>query len=329
MQVGTRPRSFLVNLSAIPLFRFRGIPVQLHWSWIVVGIIEVTWRSETYGHWGWNVVEYLMLFGIVLLHEFGHALACRQVGGSVDRILLWPLGGVAQVRPPQRPTAQLWSIVAGPLVNLVLVVPAMLLWLLLPEAMLGEDLTHALTSFVVINLALFVFNMLPIYPLDGGQVLRSLLWFIIGRERSLLVAAGLGLVASLGGGLAAAFWLQDPWLVAIGAFAAWRSWAGIRSARAQLALTSLPTHAFARCPHCGGAPPAGPIMRCPNGHLLAPYDTNPPGSCLECDAVIKQIPCIHCFKAHAPSDALPELPRPTDGSQTSPVRSPLLDPSAP
>lgn len=294
-----------MNLSAIPIFRFRGIPVQLHWSWIVVGVIEVMWRSDTYGHWAWNVAEYLMLFGIVLLHEFGHALACRQVGGSVDRILLWPLGGVAQVRPPQRPGAQLWSIVAGPLVNLVLVVPAYAIWALLPEALLSEDVTHALTTFVVINVALFVFNMLPIYPLDGGQTLRSLLWFVIGRERSLLVAAGIGLVASLGAGAAAALWLQDPWLVAIGAFAAWRSWVGIRTARAHLTLAARPPHPAARCPSCGESPPTGPIIRCPDGHLFAPYDTHPPGQCPECAHSVDKVPCIYCFAPHSPTEAVP------------------------
>ena len=55
------------------------------------------------------------------MHEFGHALACRQVGGKANQIMLWPLGGVAYVSPPQRPGAMLWSIAAGPLVNVVLV----------------------------------------------------------------------------------------------------------------------------------------------------------------------------------------------------------------
>src|ERR1035438_6221634 len=69
----------------------------------------------------WNVLEYLSLFAIVLTHEFGHQLSCRQVGGQTHDIVLWPLGGVAYVSPPQRPGAQLWSIAAGPLVNVVLV----------------------------------------------------------------------------------------------------------------------------------------------------------------------------------------------------------------
>ena len=57
----------------------------------------------------------------MLLHEFGHALACRQVGGVANRIVLWPLGGIAYVNPPPRPGAVLWSIAAGPLVNVALV----------------------------------------------------------------------------------------------------------------------------------------------------------------------------------------------------------------
>src|SRR5438477_7968109 len=69
----------------------------------------------------WGVLEYLSLFVIVLIHEFGHALACRQVGGVANRIVLWPLGGVAFVNPPRRPGAYLWSIAAGPLVNVALI----------------------------------------------------------------------------------------------------------------------------------------------------------------------------------------------------------------
>ena len=66
-------------------------------------------------------LEYLALFLIVLTHEFGHQLACRSVGGKTHDIVLWLLGGVAYVSPPQRPGAQLWSIAAGPLVNVALI----------------------------------------------------------------------------------------------------------------------------------------------------------------------------------------------------------------
>src|SRR5262245_6400481 len=110
-----------VRKSSIRLFRIRGIDVFLHWSWFIVAAVEIGSRRSAYTSPGWNVLEYIALFVIVLLHEFGHALACRQVGGQADRIMLWPLGGVALINPPQRPKAMLWSIAAGPLVNVILV----------------------------------------------------------------------------------------------------------------------------------------------------------------------------------------------------------------
>src|SRR5580692_12264657 len=105
---------------AIRLFRFSGIDVFLHWSWFLVAAYEIQTRKGSYSSLTWNVLEYLALFLIVMIHEFGHAMACRQVGGTANQIVLWPLGGVAYVRPPQRAGATLWSITAGPLVNLAL-----------------------------------------------------------------------------------------------------------------------------------------------------------------------------------------------------------------
>ena len=76
---------------SIRLFRFSGIDVFLHWSWFVVAIYEIQGRTGRYTSVTWNVLEYLGLFLIVLTHEFGHALACRQVGGNANRIVLWRL----------------------------------------------------------------------------------------------------------------------------------------------------------------------------------------------------------------------------------------------
>src|SRR3954470_23204666 len=105
---------------SIRLFRLAGIDVFLHWSWFVIAAIEIETRRRDYSSLVWNALEYVSLFLIVLMHEFGHALACRQVGGRANQIILWPLGGVAYVAPPQRPAAMLWSIAAGPLVNVIL-----------------------------------------------------------------------------------------------------------------------------------------------------------------------------------------------------------------
>src|SRR4051812_16662707 len=105
---------------SVRLFRAAGIDVFIHWSWFLLALWSIDTRKGLYTSPVWNVLEYLSLFVLVLMHEFGHSLACRQVGGQSDTIMLWPLGGVAYVAPPQRPGATLWSIAAGPLVNVAL-----------------------------------------------------------------------------------------------------------------------------------------------------------------------------------------------------------------
>src|SRR5436853_64730 len=115
---------------AFRLFRVAGVDVYLHWTWFVVAYLQIMdKRPDDYESRVWRVVEYVSLFAIVLLHEFGHVLACRQVGGQAQRIVLWPLGGLAYVAPPARPGAVLWSIAAGPLVNVLLIAPTVGLYL--------------------------------------------------------------------------------------------------------------------------------------------------------------------------------------------------------
>src|SRR6185312_5238747 len=84
---------------AIRIFRLFGIDVYLHWSWFLIVLYDIQARGHVYDSYLWNALETLGLFGIILLHEFGHALACRQVGGNANQIVLWPLGGVAYVSP--------------------------------------------------------------------------------------------------------------------------------------------------------------------------------------------------------------------------------------
>src|SRR5664279_3576892 len=146
---------------SLHLFRLFGVDVFLHWSWFLVALYQLNDSTHKYGSFAWNLAEYMTLFLIVLMHEFGHALACRQVGGHADQIVLWPLGGVAYVEPPQRPGAMLWSIAAGPLVNVALFFVLTPLWVLSrsmtwPEAQ--PDLFHLLFAIWSINLALLIFN---------------------------------------------------------------------------------------------------------------------------------------------------------------------------
>ena len=196
------------------LAKIAGIQVSVHWSWLVIGAIEIEYRRANYSSLAWNIAEYLSLFLIVLLHEFGHALACRQVGGQADRIILWPLGGVAFVAPPPRPGAHLWSIAAGPLVNVVLF--PVLLGLNVWAARAGlwdsaPDSANFLRDVFWINTGILLFNVLPIYPLDGGQILRSLLWFAIGPIRSLKAATIVGFIGAVGFVLLAILW-QSIWI---------------------------------------------------------------------------------------------------------------------
>src|SRR6185437_14755359 len=138
---------------SVRLFRASGIEVFLHWSWFVVAVYEINQQSGgRYSSIQWNILEYLVLFVIVLLHEFGHALACRQVGGQANRIVLWPLGGVAYVDPPPRPGPVLWSIAAGPLVNLLLI-PASVA-LLFYERHTGWGRLHPDADRFLLNLTL-------------------------------------------------------------------------------------------------------------------------------------------------------------------------------
>src|SRR6202035_2963933 len=162
-----------IRQNAIRLFRFSGIQVSLHWSWFLVAAYEISDRQKTYSSITWNVVEYLALFLIVMLHEYGHALACRQVGGIANRITLWPMGGVAYVDPPRRPGATLWSIAAGPLVNVALIPILAALWWLDRSLGWAQAMPNAhifLQWILYMNVGLLRFNLLPIYPLDGRPI---------------------------------------------------------------------------------------------------------------------------------------------------------------
>jgi len=193
---------------SIHLFRVAGVDVYLHWWWFLVAFYQLRGGPGVYSSIVWKVLEYLALFLIVLTHEFGHAMACRQVGGTANHIMLWPFGGVAYVDPPQRPGATLWSIAAGPLVNVAL---APILYAAVKAAGSAgladsmPDLYIFLRRVFELDLILLAFNILPIYPLDGGQILRSLLWFVLGKARSLMVATVLGFIG-IAGFIALAIW---------------------------------------------------------------------------------------------------------------------------
>ncbi len=291
------------NQGAIRLFRFAGIDVFLHWSWFVVALYEIQGGWGRYRSPFWNAAEYLALFVLVLLHEFGHSLACRQVGGTANRIVLWPLGGVAYVDPPQRPGATLWSIAAGPLVNVVLLPILSGAWILGEVLSLGAIVpsAYALVQAVwAINLGLLVFNVLPIYPLDGGQILRSLLWFVMGRAQSLITASLVGFLGVAGLAVLALLW-ASPWLGILAVFVALNCWTGFQHARVLLRIARLPRHAGLVCPSCESAPPIGAFWVC--GTCRKPFDIfEEHGVCPYCRSEFASTRCVDCGRLQ-PMDA--------------------------
>jgi Zn-dependent protease len=284
---------------SIRLFRFSGIDVFLHWSWFFVAIYEIQARAGSYSSVTWNVLEYLALFLIVLLHEFGHALACRQVGGNANRIVLWPLGGVAYVDPPPRPGATLWSIAAGPLVNVALLPVFAGLYVVARSsgwAYTMPDIYKLVRAVLYIDVGLLIFNILPIYPLDGGQILRSLLWFVLGRARSLMAAAVVGLLG-VTGFIVLAFFSKDVWLAAIAVFMLMNCWGGLKHAQVLLRMSKLPRREGFSCPTCNTAPPVGAYWKC--GKCGQPFDTFATGAaCPNCRTQYPTTRCLDCGRQH-------------------------------
>jgi Zn-dependent protease/predicted RNA-binding Zn-ribbon protein involved in translation (DUF1610 family) len=299
-------------MNGIKLFRVFGITVFLHWSWIVVAVYEIQSRQHEYNSLAWNIAEYLLLFLIVLLHEFGHALACRSVGGQAERIMLWPLGGVAYVSPPPRPGAVLWSIAAGPLVNVVLLLISLPL-LTLP---MQGDLHRLVHTVAYINIGLLIFNLLPVYPLDGGQILQSLLWFVMGRGKSMAVATVIGMLGSAGLGLLA-FYLQSIWLGVMAFFVANRCWAGWKAGTAIREREAAERRPGFACPSCGNAPLMGRFWRCVN--CKTSFDTFETGAiCPSCGSSYGVTMCGDC-RAMSP---IAQWQKPGDYASHSPLTPP-------
>jgi Zn-dependent protease len=301
---------------SLKLFTFAGIDVYVGWSWLFVAVIAFQYRTHVYHSLVWSAAEYLALFLIVLIHEFGHQLACRSVGGQTHDIVLSPIGGVAYVTPPQRAGAQLWSIVAGPLVNVVLI-PILSVLVAVCAHLRWADTNPDANDFVQnvwwINTCLLIFNLLPIYPLDGGQILRSLLWFPFGRANSLLIATIIGFIGApillvlavvflfQGGNL----WNDGLFCVMIG-FLVLNCWGGLRQALALSRLAKLPRRNDFACPGCKAAPPAGNLWRC--GKCGQGFDTfQTLGICPHCGAQYQSTQCLDCGASH-PIGAWPVPP---------------------
>ena len=216
------------------LGRIAGIRIGVNWSWLVVFALIVWTLAATIfpdsnpglsegTYLAMAVIAAVLFFVSLLLHELGHALVARRQGVEIEGITLWLFGGVAKFKgmfPSAR--AEFRIAVAGPLVSLGIGVFFVLIALVgdLPEAVDG-----VVGYLGYINLVLLVFNLIPALPLDGGRVLRSILWQTKGDFRwATIVAADVARVFAylfIGLGLAEVFFLNSfagVWLAFLGWF---------------------------------------------------------------------------------------------------------------
>lgn len=185
---------------AIPIGRLFGISIDLDYSWfLIVGLL--TWMlavsyypaefapATTAKYWLMGFVTALLLFASVLIHELGHSIVARGYGLQVPRITLFLFGGVSQIAA-EPPTAgvEFWIAVVGPLVSFAL---AAFFWEIEP-LLRGEPPWFAVAKYLAfLNLILAIFNLIPGFPLDGGRILRAIVWRATGAYRRATAAAAL------------------------------------------------------------------------------------------------------------------------------------------
>lgn len=223
---GSRP-SFDEPMSwAVRFFTVAGVTVRIHLFFFVFVLVLLAISSGR-GPNAWlgmqpTLLGLAALFTVVLLHEFGHVIACRAKGGTADEILIWPLGGLATCTPPERADAHLWTAIGGPLVNVVLIAvltPTVGLmfgewWgtaipnpLGLATLLQREEIATWWQMLIVlgnfVSWALLLFNLIPMFPLDGGRILQAILWKRRGRAPSLRIACQSGLIGAVALGVAA------------------------------------------------------------------------------------------------------------------------------
>jgi Zn-dependent protease/CBS domain-containing protein len=241
--------------SGFSIGRIFGINIRIDWSWLFIFFL-ITWNLSTvFGQahpgwgpvqiWGMAIVAALLFFASVLAHELAHSLVARARGIPVRSITLFLFGGVSDIqREPSSPAAEFLMAIVGPLTSIVL--GGLLVWLAgasvgpLRDTMTNPTKTVAQLGMLPtlllwlgsINVILGIFNLIPGFPLDGGRVLRSILWAVVDNLRvATRWASAVGQAIAwlmIIGGISMAFGVQIPffgtgfvsglWLAFIGWF---------------------------------------------------------------------------------------------------------------
>lgn len=204
---------------SINLFRVFGIQLAVHASFFLLLAYAAFAGWQEDGGWigaGMSVVVVGLFFVCVILHELGHSLTARRFGVNVPRILLLPIGGMAEFdRIPRQPAQELLITAAGPLVNFAI---AGLLWGLTGKLPAGwpwladyPDSVRGLGQMLMTwNLIMGLFNLLPVFPMDGGRIFRALLAIRLPYLRATHWAVLVGKVLALSFAGLAAFYFHRP-----------------------------------------------------------------------------------------------------------------------
>jgi Zn-dependent protease len=180
---------------SLPLFKLAGFQVGVDWSWLLLAVL-ISWTLATgvfpsyypdlsLGiYWSLGVIAAAGLFASIVLHELAHSLVARRYGLPIGGITLFIFGGVAQMEgEPDRPAAEFWVAIVGPITSVVV---GLVCWLLAQAAAAagaGVPVVGVLAYLASINGILALFNLVPAFPLDGGRVLRAVLWYWKGSLR--------------------------------------------------------------------------------------------------------------------------------------------------
>jgi Zn-dependent protease/CBS domain-containing protein len=187
--------------------RIAGTDIKVHVTFLLlVGL----WAVRGYDEAGFSgalggALALLALFACILLHEFGHILTARRYGVRTPDVILLPIGGVARLeRIPDVPRQELLIALAGPAVTLAIVVALYFSLRLSGTPIRLTQLSPEdpfLAQLAAVNLYLLLFNLIPAFPMDGGRVLRALLASRLGLVRGTRIAASLGQMLAMVGGL--------------------------------------------------------------------------------------------------------------------------------